>query len=86
MALLFDCELDVRGAKSPVSVVRARQAINEFQVGQVLRVTATDWGFINDFKGRAQVAKNIELFAQQLNTVGGQTVYVHCAKRKGENT
>lgn len=42
MALPFDKELDVRGAKCPVPVVKARQAVNELQVGQVLRVLATD--------------------------------------------
>jgi TusA-related sulfurtransferase len=50
-------------------------------VGQVLRVLATDPGSVNDFKGWAQVAKNIELVAQETETMDGQTVYVHYVKR-----
>jgi len=81
MALSFDKELDVRGAKCPVPVVKARQAVNELQVGQVLRVLATDPGSVNDFKGWAQVAKNIELVSQETETMDGQTVYAHYVKR-----
>jgi TusA-related sulfurtransferase len=51
MAIAFDRELDVRGAKCPVPVVKARQSVNELQVGQVLRVLATDPGSVNDFQG-----------------------------------
>jgi TusA-related sulfurtransferase len=51
MAITFDRELDVRGAKCPVPVVKARQSVNELQVGQVLRVLATDPGSVNDFQG-----------------------------------
>ncbi|MGQ9728495.1 MAG: sulfurtransferase TusA family protein [Candidatus Fervidibacter sp.] len=81
MALPFDKELDVRGAKCPIPVVKARQATNELSVGQVLRVLSTDPGSVNDFKGWAQVAKNIELLAQETETMDGQTVYVHYVKR-----
>ncbi len=81
MALPFDKELDVRGAKCPVPVVKARQAINELQVGQVLRVLATDPGSVNDFKGWAQVAKNVELLVQETETIEGQNVFVHYIKR-----
>ena len=65
MALPFDKELDVRGAKCPVPVVKARQAVNDLQVGLVLRVLAPDPGSVNDFKGWAQAAKNIQLLAQE---------------------
>lgn len=81
MALPFDRELDVRGAKCPIPVVKARQTVNELSVGQVLRVLSTDPGSVNDFKGWAQVAKNIELLAQETETIDGQTVHVHYVKR-----
>jgi tRNA 2-thiouridine synthesizing protein A len=81
MAITFDRELDVRGAKCPVPVVKARQSVNELQVGQVLRVLATDPGSVNDFKGWAQMAKNIELVAQENLTMEGQTVYAHYIRR-----
>lgn len=81
MAMKFDKELDVRGAKCPIPVVRARQAVNELEVGQVLRVLATDPGSVNDFKGWAQVAKNIQLVAQETEAVDGQVTYVHHVQR-----
>ncbi|MCS7065931.1 MAG: sulfurtransferase TusA family protein [Fimbriimonadales bacterium] len=81
MAVTFDRELDVRGAKCPVPVVKARQAVNELQTGQVLRVLATDPGSVNDFKGWAQVAKNIELVEQETLSMDGQTVYAHYVRR-----
>lgn len=81
MALPFDRELDVRGEKCPMPVVKARKAVNGIQIGQVLKVLATDPGSINDFKGWAQVAKNIELLTQETDTIDGQTVYVHYVKR-----
>lgn len=81
MALPFDKELDVRGAKCPIPVVKARQTVNELQIGQVLRVLATDPGSVNDFKGWAQIAKNIELVVQETEMMDGQTVYVHYIKR-----
>ena len=83
MPLAFDKELDVRGAKCPIPVVKARQAINELQVGQVLRVLSTDPGSVSDFKGWAQVAKNVELLAQETEQMDGQVVYVHYVKRIG---
>lgn len=81
MALPFDKELDIRGAKCPVPVIKAVQAVNELSVGQVLRVLATDPGSVSDFKGWAQVAKNIELVAQETETMDGQTIYVHYVQR-----
>jgi len=83
MSLTFDRELDVRGAKCPMPVVKARQAINELQAGQVLRVLATDPGSVNDFKGWVQIAKNVELVAQETLSLDGQTVYAHYVRRTG---
>lgn len=81
MALPFDRELDVRGETCPGPIVKAKRTLKELQVGQVLRVMATDPGSVNDFKGWAQVDKTVELVAQETETVNGQTVYVHYVKR-----
>jgi TusA-related sulfurtransferase len=81
MSITFDRELDVRGAKCPVPIVKARQEINNLAPGQVLRVLATDPGSVNDFKGWAQVAKNVELVLQENLTMDGQTIYAHYVKR-----
>ncbi|MCS7225163.1 MAG: sulfurtransferase TusA family protein [Armatimonadetes bacterium] len=81
MSLPFDKELDVKGAKCPLPVIKARQAVDQLAVGQVLRVLATDPGSVSDFQGWAKVAKNIELVGQETETVNGQSVYVHYVKR-----
>jgi tRNA 2-thiouridine synthesizing protein A len=77
-----DRELDVRGAQCPIPIIRARQEINQLQVGQTLKVIATDPGSVNDFKGWAQTAKNIELVKQEETTDTNQKrVYIHYIRR-----
>jgi TusA-related sulfurtransferase len=77
-----DRQLDVRGAKCPMPIIKARQELNQLQVGQVLKVVATDPGSVNDFKGWAKTAKNVELVGQEQTEEGGQTVFVHLIRRK----
>ncbi len=76
-----DKELDVKGAKCPMPIVKARQELAKLQVGQVLKVLATDPGSVNDFKGWAKTARNIELVGQEQSQDGAQTVYVHLVRR-----
>jgi TusA-related sulfurtransferase len=78
-----DRELDVKGAKCPLPIVKARQELNRLQVGQVLRVLATDPGSVNDFKGWVKAAKNVELVGQEQVQDSGQTLYVHLVRRTG---
>lgn len=81
MALPFDRELDVRGEACPGPIVKAKRTVSELQVGQVLRVLATDPGSVNDFKGWGQVDKTVELVAQETEIINGHPVYVHYVKR-----
>jgi TusA-related sulfurtransferase len=80
-AVKADRELDVKGAKCPLPIVKARQELNQLPAGQVLKVLATDPGSVNDFKGWVKAAKNVELVGQQQHQEGGQTVYVHLVRR-----
>lgn len=81
MTVKADRELDVKGAKCPMPIVKARQELGQLPLGQVLKVLATDPGSVNDFKGWAKTAKNIELVGQEQTQEGGQTVYVHFIRR-----
>lgn len=45
-----DKTLDVKGMKCPMPVIKAKKAIDEIQVGQVLEVMATDPGSMADFQ------------------------------------
>ncbi|GBD34956.1 Sulfurtransferase TusA [bacterium HR36] len=75
-------ELDVRGAKCPMPIVRARQEVQRMAVGEVLRVVATDPGSVNDFKGWVQTAKNVELVKQEETIdANGQRLYIHYLRR-----
>lgn len=73
----FDQELDAKGLNCPMPIVRARQALRKMQVGQVLKVMATDKGSVRDFQGWAKASADIRLLDQQTETDEGQDVYVH---------
>jgi TusA-related sulfurtransferase len=76
-----DVVLDARGLNCPMPLVKARQAIAGLQVGQTLKVIATDRGSVKDFQGWANVAKNIELVRQETVEESGGSAYVHYLKR-----
>lgn len=46
----FDLELDARGLNCPLPIVRAKKSLDKLQIGQVLRVIATDPGSVKDFE------------------------------------
>ncbi len=73
--------LDARGMACPMPIVKARQALNEMQPGQVLKIIATDRGSVKDFQGWAQTAKTIELLSQETTKEEGKDIYVHFIKR-----
>lgn len=45
----FDKELDARGLKCPLPILRTKKALVELHSGQVLRILATDPGSVKDF-------------------------------------
>ncbi len=47
---LHDVDLDVRGFKCPMPILKTKKALNGMQSGQILRVVATDPGSMRDFK------------------------------------
>ena len=46
----FDSELDVRGLKCPLPILRTKKMLAEMQAGQVLKVVATDPNAAQDFE------------------------------------
>lgn len=54
----FDQELDARGLNCPLPILRAKKAINGLEVGQVLRIVATDPGSVKDFEAFAKQTGN----------------------------
>jgi tRNA 2-thiouridine synthesizing protein A len=70
-------EIDTRGLKCPLPILKAKKALNELHSGQVLRVVATDEGSLRDFQAFARQTGN-ELLEQQ--TVG--TEFIHVLRRR----
>jgi tRNA 2-thiouridine synthesizing protein A len=76
-------KLDVRGAKCPIPIVKAKKEIDQMQPGDMLEVVATDPGSLPDFRGWAQTSKNAVLKEQRTETYpGGEEVYIHVLERK----
>lgn len=54
----FNQELDVRGLKCPLPILRSKKALATMQSGEVLRVIATDPGAAKDFPAFAKQTGN----------------------------
>ncbi|HEY0787840.1 MAG TPA: sulfurtransferase TusA family protein [Thermoanaerobaculia bacterium] len=75
-------QLDVRGAKCPIPIVKAKKEIDGLPVGEVLEVLATDPGSMADFRGWAKTSKIAVLKEQRTETDDtGRTIYVHLLER-----
>ena len=54
----FQKDLDARGMKCPLPILKAKKALNDMQTGEVLRVLATDPGSVRDFNAFARQTGN----------------------------
>lgn len=74
--------LDVRGAKCPMPIIKAKKEMDALAVGDVLEVTATDPGSMADFRGWVKTARHALLREQRTDTdEAGKTIYVHVLER-----
>jgi tRNA 2-thiouridine synthesizing protein A len=77
-------QLDVRGMKCPVPIVRAKKEIDTMQAGDVLEVLATDPGSVSDFQGWVKTSKLAVLKEQRTEKdQTGREIYVHVLERRG---
>jgi tRNA 2-thiouridine synthesizing protein A len=75
-------KLDVRGAKCPIPIVKAKKEIDQMQPGEQLEVTATDPGSVPDFKGWASTSKTAVLKEQRVEKEGSTDLFIHILERK----
>jgi len=76
-------KLDVRGAKCPIPIVKAKKEIDAMAPGDQLEVTSTDPGSMPDFVGWAKVAKTALLKEQHTGKAEtGRELYIHLLERK----
>ena len=54
----FDQELDARGLNCPLPILRAKKALKDLSVGQVLRIVATDPGSVKDYEAFSEQTGN----------------------------
>jgi tRNA 2-thiouridine synthesizing protein A len=80
-SLVIDQTLDVQGLMCPMPLVKARNALMQMEVGQVLKILATDRGSLKDFQGWAKTARNVELLSQSQEQMDGKTVLIHLVRR-----
>ena len=71
-----DTLLDTKGLNCPMPLLKAKQALNRMDVGQILEVIATDQGSVRDFQVFAAQSGN-ELLSQ---TDDG-SIYSHWIKK-----
>ncbi len=62
-------ELDARGLRCPLPLLKAKQALRDMTDGQVLRVLATDAGSVRDFQAYAQLSGQELLAFAELDAV-----------------
>jgi TusA-related sulfurtransferase len=75
-------QLDVRGTKCPVPIVRAKKEIDAMRAGDLLEVLATDPGSVSDFQGWAKTSKLAALREQRTETdSAGKAIYIHVLER-----
>tara|TARA_R110001583_G_scaffold67063_4_gene192205 strand:- start:866 stop:1123 length:258 start_codon:yes stop_codon:yes gene_type:complete len=66
-------QLDACGLNCPLPLLKAKQALNRLQPGEVLRVVATDAGSVRDFKAFTdQSGDQLLVSTEQL----GQFIYL----------
>ncbi len=58
-------EVDAKGLACPLPLLKAKQALNQLQVGEQLRVLATDEGSVRDFKTFAQLSGHLLLSSDE---------------------
>jgi len=61
----LSAEVDARGLRCPLPLLKAKQALNQTSVGSYIRVLATDAGSVRDFHAYADLSGNhIHLFRE----------------------
>jgi tRNA 2-thiouridine synthesizing protein A len=75
-------KLDVRGAKCPIPIVKAKKEVDQMQPGELLEVVSTDPGSLPDFKGWTQTSKTAVLKEQRTEKEGATYLFIHVLERK----
>lgn len=72
----IDERLDASGLACPLPLLKAKQALNRLQPGQILEVRATDAGSVRDFRAYADLSAH-----QLISTEEVDQVFIHIFRR-----
>ena len=82
----FDDELDTRGLKCPLPILRCKKALAELNPGEVLKAYATDPGAVKDFQAFCNQTGHIMLALNETQEQSAEqkniTVYVFHIQKK----
>ncbi|MFM8246391.1 MAG: sulfurtransferase TusA family protein [Burkholderiaceae bacterium] len=77
----FQKDLDARGLKCPLPILRAKKALADMGSGDVLRIQATDPGSVRDFNAFARQTGNA-LLAHEEHAQAEPTEFIFFLRRK----
>ena len=77
----FDQELNTRGLKCPLPILRCKKALSELAAGQILKAYATDAGAVKDFQAFCKQTGHIMLSLEETKE-GETTVYIFHIQKK----
>jgi len=78
----FTKELDARGLKCPLPILRCKKGLAELEPGQVLKVLATDPGSVKDFQAFCKQTGHEMLALQEPDEAAQDKVFTfHIRKR-----
>ena len=64
-------ELDTRGLRCPLPLLKAKQALRDMAAGETLKVLATDAGSVRDFQAYAQLSGHLLMASAERDGVYG---------------
>ena len=76
--MTIDVDLDVRGLKCPMPLLKAKRALNGMNPGELIQVTATDPGSVKDFRVFSKQSGHALLESEENS---GEFRYVLCKKQ-----
>jgi len=79
--MYFDQELNTRGLKCPLPILRCKKALAELSTGQVLKIYATDNGAVKDFQAFCKQTGHIMLSLEETKE-GDISVYIFHIQKK----
>ena len=81
MSMQANQTLDVKGQNCPMPVIKTKGAFDDLGPDEILAVTATDSGSVNDIAGWAESNDTAELLDQEESEEDGETVYKHYIRK-----